>query len=81
MFPLELLRVRTIKGQIKPVYADLTSENLDLATRLLWLFQNHVGKRKGDLFEKVTAYETVGFNYKLVRGLSLILERLSSFQV
>jgi len=81
VFPLELLRVRTIKGQIKPVYADLTSENLDLATKLLWLFQTHVGKRKGDLFEKVSAYETIGFNYKLVRGLSLILERLSSFQV
>ena len=81
MLPLELLRVRIRTGRIRPVYADLTSENLDLATVLLKLFQTHLGKHKGDLMDKVSTYETAGFNYKLVRGLSLILERLCTFQV
>lgn len=81
MLPLELLRVRTRTGQIKPVYADLNKENLDLAGTLLKLFQSHLGKHKGDLTDKVSACEMAGFDYRLVRGLSIILERLCVFQL
>jgi predicted nuclease of restriction endonuclease-like RecB superfamily len=81
LLPLELLRVRTKMGQIRPVYADLTRENLDLATALLNLFQANLEKRKGDLLDRVSNHEMAGFDYRLVRGLSLILERLCIFQV
>jgi predicted nuclease of restriction endonuclease-like RecB superfamily len=62
------------------VYADINGENLGLTTSLLELFQASVGKRKGDLMDKVSSYELAGFDYRLVRGLSLILERLCVFQ-
>ncbi|MFQ5759073.1 MAG: DUF790 family protein [Candidatus Bathyarchaeia archaeon] len=81
MLPLDLLRVRTRKGQIKPIYADINEENLELATTLLELFRTHLGKRKGDLLDRVSAYEMAGFDYRFVRGLSLILQRLCIFQV
>lgn len=81
MLPLDLLRVRTRKGQIKPVYADINKENLELATKLLELFRTHVGKRKGDLLNRVSTYEMTGFDYRFVRGLSALLQRLCIFQV
>jgi len=81
LLPLDLLRVRTRKGQIKPVYADIDTKNSELATKLLELFRNCVGKRKGELLERVSAYEMVGFDYRFVRGLSVLLQRLCIFQV
>lgn len=81
LLPLDLLRVRTRKGQIKPVYADIDAKNLELATKLLELFRNYVGKRKGELLERVSAYEMAGFDYRFVRGLSVLLQRLCIFQV
>ena len=81
MLPIDLLRVRTRKGQIAPVYADTNEENLELATQLVKLFKSNIGKKKGYLLGKVSHYETSGFDYKLVRGLSVILQRLSTFQV
>lgn len=81
MLPLELLRTRTRTGQIKPVYAEFNKENLGLADELVGLFQKYTGKPKGLLMDKVSAYEMAGFDYRLVRGLSLILQRLCVFQV
>lgn len=81
MFPLDLLRARTRRGRIKPVYADINARNLQLATTLLELFQDSVGKRKGELIERVSTYEMAGFDYRFVRGLSVLLQRLCIFQV
>jgi len=80
VLPLNLLRVRTRMGQIKPVYADINKENLDLANTLLELFQTRLGKRRGDLLDKVATYEMAGFDYRFVRGLSQILQRQCTFQ-
>ena len=81
MLPFNLLRVQTRKGQIRPVYADISKENLDFATELSKLFRDHIEKRKGALLDEVSKYETAGFDYRFVRGLSLILQRLCTFQV
>ncbi|NIS83234.1 MAG: DUF790 family protein, partial [Anaerolineales bacterium] len=81
MLPLELLRARTRKGRIEPVYADINPENLKFADTLLELFRRHVEKRKKELQARVAAYETAGSDYRLVRGLSVLLQRLCSFQV
>jgi predicted nuclease of restriction endonuclease-like RecB superfamily len=80
LLPTNLLRARTAKGQIYPLYADLDDENLRLAEKLIKLFQGHVGKRKGELLDEVTAFEMTGFDYRLVRGLSMTLQRLCNFQ-
>lgn len=81
MLPINLLRVRTRKGQIQPIYADIDQESLELATQLMKLFERNIDKKKGDLLEEVSNYENLGFDYRLVRGLSLVLQRLCTFQV
>jgi len=81
LLPLDLLHIRISKGQIHPVYADVSNQNVELSRSLLELFQAGLGKRKGDLLAEVASYETKGFDYRLVRGLSTVLERLSNFQV
>ncbi len=81
MLPLDLLRTRTSKGRIIPVYADIIPKNLEVADRLLELFRTHVEKRKKEMLKRVAAYEMAGSDYKLVRGLSVLLQRLCSFQV
>ncbi len=81
MLPLDLLRIRISKGQIHPIYADVSNQNVELSRSLLKLFQTGLGRRKGDLLAEVASYENKGFDYRLVRGLSAVLERLSNFQV
>jgi predicted nuclease of restriction endonuclease-like RecB superfamily len=81
MLPLNLLRVRTRKGQIIPVYADVNAENLEFARELVSLFTGHVHRRKGNLLEKVAAYEGGMHDYRLVRGLSHVLQRQCEFHV
>ncbi len=81
MLPFNLLRVQTRKGIIKPVYADINSMNLGLATEMIELFRIHVGKKRSQLLEKVSTLETGRFDYRFPRGLSTILLRLCVFQV
>jgi predicted nuclease of restriction endonuclease-like RecB superfamily len=81
VLPLSLLRVRTRKGEIRPIYATVDQENREFARTLVRLFEAHVGQRKGSLLEKVAAHEAGGRDYRLVRGLALILQRQCSFQV
>ncbi len=81
MLPISLLRVHASKGRIHPVYAEVNERNLNLAAKLLHCFQKHHGKQKGRLLKNLSSYETAVFDYKFVRGLSLILQRLCTFQV
>jgi predicted nuclease of restriction endonuclease-like RecB superfamily len=81
LLPLDLLRVHISKGRIHPVYADINNQNVELSRSLLKLFQTGLGKTKGDLLAEVASFENKGFDYRLVRGLSTVLERLSTFQV
>jgi predicted nuclease of restriction endonuclease-like RecB superfamily len=81
LLPLNLLRVRTKKGQITPIYTDMNKENIDFARVLITLFKTHPGKRKGELIENVSAYEPRGYDYRLVRGLSQILQRQCTFKI
>jgi predicted nuclease of restriction endonuclease-like RecB superfamily len=73
--------VRTRKGVINPVYAEINKESIGLAHSLLKLFHTHIGKRKGEIAHKALAFEATRFDYRLVRGLLLILQRRSNFQV
>lgn len=66
---------------MQPIYADITPKNLELAAGLIRTFQEHLGKRKGDLLDVVSQFEERGFDYRLVRGLSTLLERTALFQV
>lgn len=81
MLPLNLLVVRTRKGFIQPVYADLSGDNLGLASQLIELFKAGVGRSKGELLEQVSAFEMGKHDHRFIRGLSTILQRLSIFEM
>ncbi|UCD96110.1 MAG: DUF790 family protein [Candidatus Bathyarchaeota archaeon] len=81
MLPLDLLRARSRRGQIQPIYADLSQLNLDLCTRIIEAFQANVDEKKGKLLREISRYEDAGFDYRLVRGLSTILQRECVFKI
>ena len=79
MLPSGLLVVYKRKGEIQPRYAKLSSENLDVANRLIEAYQSHIGEKKKVLATFVADLENQGYEYRFVRALALLLERKSIF--
>jgi uncharacterized protein len=73
MLTSDLLATRISKGKIEPVYALLNPENLAVASSVIEIFQDHVGRTYGELIGELEGLEEV--NYRLIRGLAQILER------
>ena len=73
MLPRDLLVVRKRKGSITPRYLSDTS----LAKELIQIFTRYQGQKYKKLLEKREEME--GDNFKVVRGLSTLLERRCSF--
>ncbi len=82
MLPSQLLRARTSRGKIYPLWARGSDEELQLARDLISAFKT--GTRLSEIHEKVEEieeiYEFMGMDYKLVRGLTILLERTSRFE-
>jgi predicted nuclease of restriction endonuclease-like RecB superfamily len=72
ILPPDLIRARRRKGTIRLTYAN--RDHLSLAKTLIEVYEEHVGRTRGELNEALSGCEELGFNYKLVRGLSAILE-------
>jgi predicted nuclease of restriction endonuclease-like RecB superfamily len=81
VLPSELLVARKYGDNIRPVYAKLTRENLEVAERLIRSFKRLQGRRKRELEEAVDELEETGLDYRYVRGLSVLLERRCQFKV
>ena len=73
MLPRDLLVVRKRKGTIKPCYLSDTT----LVEELIQIFTQYQGQKYKKLLEKREELE--GDNFKVVRGLSILLERRCSF--
>lgn len=80
MLPFNLLIARSRAGKIRPVYVPVDSRHVSLASELTKVFQEHVGRRKGELFEALERFEGLDYDYRLVRGLSTLLERRCIFE-
>lgn len=80
MLPSDLLLVRRRKGRIQPRYAQSSGQNLEVATRLIQAYKDHVGQKKRVLDDLVSDLEEVGYDYRFVRGLSVLLERRCVFE-
>ena len=80
MLPSNLLITRSRAGTIRPVYVPLDERHVTLATEVIETFREHVGKRKGELYVGLEPFEELGFDYRLVRGLCVLLERDCSFE-
>ena len=79
MLPSDLLLVRRRKGRIWPRYAELSSENLEVAKLLIEAYSRHAGEKKNVLKALVSELEDMGYDYRFVRGLSVLLDRRSVF--
>ncbi len=69
----DLLVTRISRGKIKPAYAAFDPENMELARLLIETFEEHIGKKYGDLLVELEGYEEM--NYRFIRGLSQLLGR------
>jgi len=78
ILPSELLRVRRSKGRVIFLYAG--DDKTSLAKTLISTFKESVGKKYGNLLEALDRCEDLGYNYRLVRGLSTILTERCAFQ-
>ncbi len=76
ILPFEHIRVFRRKGVIKPILMRQSSGILDT---LMEVYRDHVGKKRGSLIDIVEDCEYLGYNYKLVRGLSSVLDGRSRF--
>jgi predicted nuclease of restriction endonuclease-like RecB superfamily len=74
MLPAELLATRKRKGNIMPRYL----EDTRLPHELIQIFTQYQGKKYKELLAKLEELEE-GDNFKLVRGLSTLLERRCTF--
>ncbi len=81
MLPSNLLRAKISRGKIRPLYASTDADTLALAERLIDTFRGCQGRKKGVLLEKLKEFEEESAtDFKLVRGLSTLLERRCSFE-
>ncbi len=80
MLPSNLLRAKISRGRIRPFYVALDANTLALAERITGVYRDGVGKKKGELLERLKEVENEGHDFKLVRGLSTLLERRSIFE-
>ena len=83
MLPSPLLRARSWRGRLFIKFAKGYPIELELARELISTFEKHVGmkfKELSDSLEEIEEYyESLGIDYRLVRGLSILLERRCEF--
>jgi uncharacterized protein len=84
MLPSQLLRVRTRKGEIIPLFCtgDNKVEHLQLAKAAIGEFEDSAAKKekKSLLDRRISTLESLYGDYRLVRGLSTLLERRCQFK-
>ena len=80
MLPSELLVARIYGNKIVPRFARMSRENLGLAAEMINIFKTSIGRKRGEILDLVSEFEE-GVNYRFVRGLRILLERRSVFEV
>lgn len=83
MLPSLLLRVRTRKGTIFPLFCTEEKGDLQLAEELIGQFDQSIQhhEKKKSLEKRIATVEGQYDDYKLVRGLSTLLERRCQFSI
>jgi hypothetical protein len=65
------MRVYRRKSVIRPIFL---GDDVSLSKTLIATYRDHVGKKRGALSEALSDCEQLGYDYRLVRGLSSVLE-------
>jgi len=79
MLPSELLAATIRKGKIYPKLAKINQKNLEVASELIKIFKESVGKRRGELSFRIDEIENMHRNIKFIRGLETLLLRRCEF--
>ena len=69
--------MRRTKAALTPLFAD--DEKLGLAKTLIAVYIENKDKKRAELGESLAACEELGYDFKLVRGLSAVLDSRSIF--
>ena len=80
MLPSNLLSVWKRKGTIQPRFARSSGDNLIVAKTLIQAYNQNIGKKKIVLKRVVKELEDEGYDFHLVRALSILLDRRSIFR-
>ena len=81
MLSSDLLLTRIRGDEISPQLIKPEGDHLELARDLIGIFNDHTGKKLGELHDILEEMEDQGFDYRLVRGLVSLLERRCDLQV
>jgi hypothetical protein len=81
MLPSNLLRAKISGGKIRPTYVNIDPEAVALAERIIGTFMDGRGRKKGELLERLKEVENEGNDFKLVRGMSALLEKRCVFEI
>jgi predicted nuclease of restriction endonuclease-like RecB superfamily len=73
--PSNLLRTQKRRDKIKPVYAQLSKENLEVANLLIQIYKENLGRKKRELDEATENLEELGYDYRFIKGLTNLLDR------
>lgn len=82
MLPSNLLRIKVRQGKIVPLFLDITAEGkaAELATVMTGIYRGGTGTSKLELKDAIKTLEAESkLDYRVVRGISTILERRSTF--
>jgi len=80
MLPSNLLITKISGGRISPIFAPLFYRNLSISDRIIEEYKKSIGKKKSVLDKQIQSLEDGEYDYRLIRGLSLLLERRCSFE-
>ncbi len=81
MLPSELLVSSVKGGEIYPRYLHPNGDDRVLASRLILLYSKSKGKKKSEISGAAKEMEANGYDFRVVRGLCALLDRLSVFEV
>ena len=78
MLPVELVRARRRKDSLTALFAD--KEKVGLSKTVIAVHRESVEKSRAELSDALSRCEELGYDYRLVRGLSAVLEPRCIFQ-
>lgn len=79
MLPKELLVVIKRGNNIWPKYSKFSTFDISTAEAIIQVYSESIGLKRREIKEKILELEDIYGNYKLIRALSLLIERKCKF--
>ncbi|MEM4706700.1 MAG: DUF790 family protein, partial [Candidatus Methanomethylicaceae archaeon] len=79
MLPKELLVVIKRGNNIWPKYSRFSTSDINIAEAIIQIYSESIGLKRREIKEKILELENIYGNYKLIRALSLLIERKCEF--